>query len=542
MTRWLPSGFTQLRLPQVYAIDGAAAAFRNGAKVVTLDAPPGVGKTLVGAVLGEELSAPTLYLCKSHHLQEQVERDFPWAPVLKGRKNYPTELDPTVSAASCNYRKGHPCDFCTSKQACPYEMKKQEALIARMANLNTSYFVTETNGPGRFKGFPLVVLDECDQLEDLLVENIELNYTMRQLTKLGLAHIRWPQQKSAGKHGAGTTEHLRWLDGVGKAAMDGIEKLGRHVSRHPDDNDSANLLQDLQSFEHKVARAQVGIDAGTWYYDETQSQWGPGLRFAPIMGAELGEPYFFDHGQRFLCMSGTIGSGREWLREVGFGGHAEVIECPSPFSIENREIRFAPVASLNKDNWMESWPATARAVRAIRELHPGERTLVHVQSYRHAQTIADELRDPLVMAHAQEKVAGKLTVKWFEETEGACLVSPVMSRGYDGTDDKVRIIIVAKMPYPNFGDARIAKRVFSSPLGRREGQLWLEARVARDLMQATSRGTRHEHDWSVSYIIDERFAGFWSDAKDQLSDWWKEALVWGGPWREAIERVKVTTV
>lgn len=542
MSGWLPPGFDELRLPQVYAIEQAAEHFRNGAKVVTIDAPPGVGKTLIGACMGQELNVNSLYLARSHQLQEQIEADFPWAPVLKGRRNYPTEKDPSISADNCNYRKGHPCDYCVSKQTCPYEMQKQAALVARMANLNTSYFVTETNGPGRFKGAGLVILDECDQLEDLLVESIELSYTLRQLNKLGLSNIRKPRQKSPGKHGAGTADHLRWLEQVAEQAESMSAVLEARLKLNPADDAVAERLSALTGFSRKAHRAMVGIDAGTWYYDETHSQWGPGLKFAPVMGTELGEPYFFDHGQRFLCMSGTIGSGAEWCREVGFKGPAAHITCPSPFPVESREIRFAPVAALNKDNADETWPATARAVAKIRELHPGERTLVHVMSYRHAEAIADYLKDDLVVAQERDKAAGKLCVKWFEETPGACLVSPTLSRGYDGSDDKVRVNIVAKMPYPNFGDARISHRVFKSPLGRREGQLWLEARVARELMQATSRGTRHEKDWSVTYIIDERFAGFWKEARDLLSDWWLEALVWGGRWREEIERAKFVVV
>lgn len=170
----LPSWLTTYRPHQVEAIDRIVGYF-NDVDVLVLEAPTGAGKTVIGETVRQVMGCRGVYMCSTKTLQDQVARDFPYARVLKGRSNYPTELYPdrfgdkweSLSTAECTKQPGSDtsCQWCSTVHNCPYEQAKHGALRSDLAILNTSYFLTEGNGPGRFSGRGLVIADECDTLE-----------------------------------------------------------------------------------------------------------------------------------------------------------------------------------------------------------------------------------------------------------------------------------------------------------------------------------------------------------------------------------------
>src|SRR5207244_520813 len=78
------------------------------------------------------------------------------------------------------------CRFCVSVHTCPYEVAKQEAISHDTAVLNTSYLLTEGNGPGRFKGRDLVILDEADTLEQELMRYVSVSLSRSTCLRYGL--------------------------------------------------------------------------------------------------------------------------------------------------------------------------------------------------------------------------------------------------------------------------------------------------------------------------------------------------------------------
>src|SRR5579863_7757582 len=90
----LPSWVVDYRPHQVDAVTKLVGALERS-DLCVLDAPTGSGKTLIAETvrrLGRYESS--IYICSSKGLQDQFQRDFPYAKVLKGRRNYPTELYP----------------------------------------------------------------------------------------------------------------------------------------------------------------------------------------------------------------------------------------------------------------------------------------------------------------------------------------------------------------------------------------------------------------------------------------------------------------
>src|SRR5262245_39152043 len=162
----LPDWVTEFREGQEEIIDDVHERFQQGAKVVFLQAPTGVGKSLIGECVRRLTAGPGIYTCTTKALQDQFVSDFPYGRVVKGRSNYLTLSGPLdrmgrrttptknfVSCLDCTYNRDTGCRWCASRQGCPYIMARTQAENAELAILNTAYFLTDANkGRRRFAG------------------------------------------------------------------------------------------------------------------------------------------------------------------------------------------------------------------------------------------------------------------------------------------------------------------------------------------------------------------------------------------------------
>lgn len=182
----MPEWFRGYRGQQGDIIGDVVQSFKSY-NVVVLDAPTGTGKTVIGESVRRLVSngQRAIYLCSSLSLQDQFLRDYPYAKVLKGRSNYTPLLDTpgtngkftstgegnkfgVPDCSDCTYDKAsRSCLWCSQLARCPYQVAKIQALSSPISVLNTSYFLTETNGPSRFMASKpnIVIVDECDCLE-----------------------------------------------------------------------------------------------------------------------------------------------------------------------------------------------------------------------------------------------------------------------------------------------------------------------------------------------------------------------------------------
>ena len=248
----MPAKFTAYQHEQWPTILAIMEAYEAGFKAVLLDAPTGSGKTLIAESVRRLLGVRGIYTCTTKTLQDQVmnPRDFGgFAKVIKGRRNYPTLDNPTATADDCtkSQRSLPACERCpgwtadrswrTDKTnrdpmegqqtltdlggeddevvtyhctnchpwfACPYEKAKREAGMARLAVLNTAYFLSENAFVKRtpFRNWPLVILDEADRLEEELMRFVEVEIGPRVRKQLG---VGLPLKKTVDE------EWVRWL-------------------------------------------------------------------------------------------------------------------------------------------------------------------------------------------------------------------------------------------------------------------------------------------------------------------------------------------
>ncbi len=506
----LPDKFTHLSDEQYEAVLQILDGFRDN-KVVVLDAPTGSGKTIIAETVRQLLGLRGLYVCHSKTLQDQFYSDFPTSGIVKGRNNYlPQRKIKGLTCADCNKSTAGEkpvCSWCPDVANCEYELAKRRALANPIAVINSTYFLTECNGPGRFSKRPFGILDEADTLEQELMRFVEIRISPAMQTRLDLS----PPAK--------VTKEEAWRDWVDESL---VRVKSKRIALSPSEQD-LQLIRRAKYVENLYNRLQLladGLENQDWIYNGGKNT--QDIAFKPIVVDRLGREFLWGHCGKFLVMSASIISAQVMLDDLGYdGGYADV-RMESQFDVENRTIRICPVANMSRA--ANEIDQLVTACENIASNHPGERILLHTVSYQLADSIVSGLvrggitRPTFTYHSASER---NNVVAKFRRTEEAILVAPSLDRGVDFRDEDCRVNVICKVPFPYLGDKQVSKRLYSPG-----GQTWYNVQTVRTIVQMTGRGTRHKDDWSVNYILDKQFGNLWSKCKNLFPQWWKDALDW----------------
>jgi Rad3-related DNA helicase len=516
-----PAWVKGFRDTQVTAMALALDAYERGADVVMLDAPTGTGKTLLAEMIrraGRFGSA--LYVCNTIGLQEQFLADFPYAELIKGRSNY-LPLD-GPAGATCADCAGKECGWCETPDggvACPYRQARETALAAPLAVTNTAYFIAEANHVKGFSGRELVIADESDTLEGILTGYIEFRVPAKWLARLGL------DEPKKGSHGATVA---RWVTDTLIPAVKAHKVRGHdELERAAEQRDKDTLLGACNRF--------VNSDIDEWVRDNDA---GP-VVYRPISCAAWGPELLWKHGQKWLCMSGSIISTREQVRSLGaMGLHVETVEVPMTFPRENRPIFVAPVADMSMKTQEDDLPKMVAAIENILANHPGDRVLIHCVSYR----LADVLHRKLSLS-TRDRVRGRAMLTYhnsrerdyafdrYKAADGAVLFAPSMDRGFDFAGDLARVVIIAKVPFMSLGDKQVGRRLRAPG-----GEEWYAVQAVRTILQMTGRGVRSAEDTCATYILDRQFAtNLYAKNMSLFPRWWRDGMVRGFNWKRLLE-------
>lgn len=524
----VPLPFDSFRDGQEEIIDSIYERFQSGCKVVFLQAPTGVGKSIIGEGTRRLVRGNGIYSCSTKTLQDQFVSDFVYGRVIKGRSNYLTlagSLDrmgrksssgpSMVTCADCTYTRESGCRWCVSQTGCPYVMARNSAAQAELAILNTSYFLTDANkGMGRFKDRDLVIIDEADLLEGELLNQVEVFVSDRRMAKM---NIDPPTRK---------TVESAWLPWVEEEA---IPKVARYIESlkvpHDPDASAADIKEysSLRDLSERLDILKRELPKGGWVYDGYDS--GHTI-FRPVEVNEWGSKYLWPHAQRFLLMSATILSASHMADQLGLTDKWDVIDVDSNFPVENRPVYVVPIADMTYKLKDEEWPKMVDGISGVLRRHPDERILVHCVSYQLARYIKDELklrssewsrRDIIIYENSNEK---DTALSRFKSRPGAVILAASMDRGIDLADDYCRVQVIAKIPFGNTKDKRIIARMKQT----KGGYTWYKMEAIRTLIQMTGRGVRSKEDWCTTYILDKQFTSNIMASKYLLPKWWKAAL------------------
>ncbi len=503
----LPEKFTSFRPGQLEIATKIAVSKKYA---YLLDAPTGVGKSLIAAAVQKLLGKQVVYVCTTKQLQDQLLKDFPYARTLKGRNNYPCakypKMFPRVSAAECTKTPAHPC---AQEGECAYMIAKRAALSSPLAVLNTAYFLTEANYVEGFSGLDFLVIDEFDTVEDLLMGFIEVLITQRQLDQLELEPPKFK------------TKFESWIE-WSKQAIGILEprliNLRRELESVWATTDFA-LMKEEKNLARLVGKLRFfvkEVDAN-WVWFPGEDSWS----FKPVWIAKYAHNSLWKHTKRVLGMSATILDRFQISRNTGLEfENVEYKQLDSPFPKENRPVRFEPCANVINKEMDVALPVLTETIKRLLEKHSDEKILLHTVSYRVAKYLRENLHSDRIMTH-DLKTRTQVLENFKNTARPMVLLSPSMDRGVDLPDEQCRVVIIAKVPYPDLGDPQISKRVYAS----RDGSRWYAHKAVSKIIQMSGRAVRSETDYAVTYILDEQFKRVYNDNKMMFPAWFKEALV-----------------
>lgn len=516
----LPDWVDAIQPHQITAIQEIMAAFES-CDVVVLEAPTGSGKTLIAEVVRRLLQRRASYICSSKSLQQQFLTDYEYAKLLMGRANYPTQLAAEhfhpddwmnhVSCEECTWTLDAGCRWCVAKQHCPYDIAKTNALAADIAVLNTSYFLAEANGPGRFSNRPFVIVDEADTLEAALMNHVSVAVGERRLNQWGWTVPEKVTVKSS---------YEEWLN-------ESITDLAL-IRRRVPGGDEPRFIRERNMLDNLISRMRAirsGLDSDAWVYTgrSRKDKPGKGAAFKPSRVDFLGEEMLWRHGDKWLLMSATIISAQELLDSLGCDRSYGLVRVANTFPVENRRVVVMPVADMSAKNKATSYPVVANAIRALVAKHANERVLIHSVSYElteHLRAALSGSGRPILSYKTSSEREGILAA--YKATERAVLIAPSFERGIDLPGDLCRVQIIAKVPYPYLGDRQVSVRLHS-----RGGQVWYNVQAIRELVQMCGRAVRGKDDWATTYVIDSSFkSGLWNRGRGLFPSWFVDGLVW----------------
>lgn len=474
------------------------------------------GKSLLAYMVHQYLGSNSVILTSQKTLQHQYAKDFDTA-LLMGRSNYfPQNREPDATGAiptcaDCDLdNKTKLCSYCPAPEMCEYPAAREFALFHPFANLNYAYFLGFANSrKSPLSDRELVIADECDVLEQEIMGHVSIDISQSMQRLLGL---RPPEKKTVV---ASWSEWFEYAIPLMRLKHSQIDQHSKDVRERRRKTTLGRLLENMEDIrDHVDEYVYTG-------YDNDR------IQFKPVTVDRIAPKVFWPHRKRFLAMSATVVSPEEFVASLGYEGSWAPVFAPSTFPKERRPINFIPTVAMTSKTEATAWPASVPALQVVMDRHPDERILVHTVSKNYTrfllEAFSDSERPVLGYTHAGER---QEVIDQFEETPGAVLFAMSLGRGYDGKDDLVRVIVLAKVPYASLGDKQVSTR-----LRRDGGQFWYDVSTARTIVQMVGRGMRHEEDSCTTYITDSMFSNFygkWSRGKNLphrlFPGWFTEAL------------------
>lgn len=554
-------GFTP-RGGQVEAINKILTAYLdNGAQNVILSAPTGTGKSLIGAVTSETLTAilnpsvpncvkSSIGLVSTNVLAKQYDATFSSLQsskkyiMLKGASNYKCSALSTheaeESAESCawydmvksgNEFSGIIAEHCNS---CEYLNIKKLKNAVKHLTTNYSYFFIDRMYTGKFEDRDLLVWDEAHLINDLFSEHNAIYFSQTRLqaaakeiadlvrlTDLEIAKLLSSVAKDCAKKGKITEQnyesYLRALLKIYSYAKTTGQAQAERALRSGQMGQYTKLCRFVKKYEGLICKIDDYFNYGydhIFEYKEDEAA----VSVKPIFIGNM-----FDALQaspRNLFMSATIS--REFMiKTLKLNPNkTEFIKLPPTFSPENKSVIFFNPLSLNFTSLQN--PTTVdtlcKNICKIVKKHSadGERGIILSPSFKLQSSIMTELKrldkTVKIFEHIQGKKLEEVLTLFKSYTGGpAVLVSPAMFEGIDLPGDLSRYQVFVKAPFPSLGDKRMKYILDNYP------ELYEEITIMK-IVQGAGRSVRSIDDHATTYILDKNAQRLLSSSKNVWKD------------------------
>lgn len=516
--------FDKPRNNQRELIEKIVDAYNRGKKYVILNAPTGIGKSVIGYTVARWLG-DSYILTSQKVLQEQYFKDF-HIPFVLGRVNYKCQKNPSMTCelGACFNNPKSRCMVTKNGQkviTCPYLVERDKCINSPHSNLNYSYFLSLFGDDDSEKvQRSLIVCDECHNLETELLNQCTVKINEKLLKILGITGVHLPDISAS--DGA----KCSWL------LNDLLENLSSQFIYL--------MTQMKQLSDLKVTREYKKISARYTTLHRlieaikiVKTIYSTGEQLVVTQDAEIIEfkmlhcNMMFDRlldgkASHFLFMSASILDYKTFIKDLGIDGSlVEYIECDSVFPVKNRLIHYAPVGSMSFKMKDKTMPNMIRKIEKILKEHKNVKGIIHTVNYDIAEKIIDGLafsdqRDRLLMPRHENKQI--LLDAFYSSDKPYVLISPSLTEGIDLKEDLSRLCIICKVPYLNLADKWTKTRM-------QEDERWYISQACIHMVQMTGRSIRSETDYATTYILDSDFMGLAMKSLDIFPHWWQEAVV-----------------
>jgi ATP-dependent DNA helicase DinG len=529
------------RAEQAKAILAIEREFEAGNSIVAFQGPTGSGKTFSAMTLAksyEAIGQKTFILSIQRALQDQYARDFapPIIESLKGRTNYRCSYGPTsdrdASRGYCRSVKKKPLiqdclksgtvqmatsfDLAPEAHLCDYWRQLALAVNAPITLFNFHSFLFQQR-LGRFGKRDFMVIDECHNIESVLLQFVEIAFSDDMLGSVGIKldlTLKTPE------------DVLAWLEKY-KVVERIIQTLGGAAfSEEAAEGLSPQETDQLKSALDRIELLKKFFDMTEWVVDvlEEPDPKNPKekirkLRVRPVFVSLFARELIFSKADRVLAMSATILDPKIWARNLGLSSaRLGYVEAPCTFPVKNRPIFLDYAGNLGWKTFDQALPAVYRKIAQILDKHRGQRGIIHAHSEKLVRLIVENVRSPrfthLGMFPTRDK-----TVLLAEHAKKAdsVIVGSAFHEGIDLADDLGRFSIIAKTPWPSTGDALVKKRM------ELDGS-YLPYQAALRVIQAVGRCVRGDADWAETTIIDQNFERLLLSGGKYFPKWFMDAI------------------
>jgi len=413
---------------------------------------------------------------------------------------------PEVSAEDCTNSKENPCPY---DSECYYLKAKREAISAPLAVLNIAYFLSEANYIGTFTDIEYLTIDECDVMEDQLMNFIEVVITSKQLSELD---IQPPKFK---------TKFESWVEWANEA-LNVLNPRLEHIQKEIEGNWSTvnfNLMKEEKRLSKLISKLSFFVREvdTSWVWVPSEDRWV----FKPIKVSKYCEHYLWRHAKRVLGMSATILDPIQMCVNIGLKPTNYTYKAlPSSFPIEIRPVIYEPCANVTNKTMDVALPALKERIEQIMIDHPDEKILCHVVSYKIRDYLIKNIQSIRLVTHNSYNRA-EILDNFKKSRMPKVLISPSMDRGVDLPGDECRVVIIAKMPFGDLGDPQVSKRVY----GYKDGNRWYAHKTISKIVQMAGRGVRSKDDYAITYILDSQFERIYNDNKFMFPGWFRESVI-----------------
>lgn len=535
---YIPFEKKKFRPGQWEAIEKSMEAIMDNDKYIILNAPVGVGKSLIGYILAkmlEEDDRSTYMYTKTKMLQDQYIKDFKDVRLVKGRSNFICENESFLdcSHGMCQSMASFSCplkpilkekwefddvelpdqpikndldefifygdkefdDFYT-KGMCPYWKQKIEGIMNPITMLNYNYAISDSRFVQQLPFRKLGVYDEAHNIEQIIMNELEYRFSPSTVEKETQFKI---------------TDHRTiddWIDDIEK-----IINLYKEMSSSTVSESTKKKFQDKLS-DFKALYELLVDDPSNWVVTQEKERGHLFFVFKPIKVNDYTH-LLFKQNQTCLLMTGTVLKPDIFARDLGIDEYT-YIEIPSIVPVQNRPIIKSYVGSMARSSIDATMPNMIVKIKMLAEKHQSEKGLIHTFTYSIADRLQKALKGNNRFIFHNQKNKDKRFKEFKKNKTNKILVSPVAFEGIDFPYDEARWQCICKDPFPNIGDPQVRVRD-AIDYG------WLFRQRCLVLSQMYGRTNRAADDYSITYLLDSRLDTLLGPAT-LVTDYFLEAL------------------